>query len=215
MGPPNTRTQTPSYDNTPHTFYPWLEPASRITPASDSLAIQAMGWEDELQSCQEMGFLSSDIMSYYSGYEDLDIYHGEWPPISADTEHSQPRLLPLQGPDPSSDLSERGRSQFETSTIPKSPERPAVKRKPGRSQYKVQKQPIQRLPKRSSRAPYLPRTPCPIPGCEVTVARPTDIRRHLSTRHGGERYACLLCAAERGNANRVEHLYGTKYNLLE
>ncbi len=215
MGPPNTRTQTPSYDNTPHTFYPWLEPASRMHLASGSPASQAMGWENELQSCQEMGFLPSDILDVYPGYEDLGIYQGEWPLASIHTEHSQPTLLSLQDREPSLEPHQHQRSHPKNSVTPRNLRRPAAKLEPTSRQNRVQKQPIQRLPKKAPRASYLPRTPCPIPGCEVTVARPTDIRRHLSTRHGGERYACLLCAAERGNANRVEHLYGTKYNLLE
>jgi len=215
LGPPNIRTQTPSHDNPPLSLYPWLEPAAHINPASDGTESQATGWENELRSCQEIGFLLPDIMDLYPSYEDMSIYQCERRPISFDTEHVHPAMLPLQGQEPSFSSDQRQRSQPKDSMTPRNLTRSAAKQESTRRQHRVQKQPIPRLTRRTTKAPHLPRTPCPIPGCEVTVARPTDIRRHLSTRHGGERYACLLCAAERGNTNRVEHLYGTKYNLLE
>ena len=108
--------------------------------------------------------------------------------------------------------------QSDEASIQRKPDWSKARKKADRRQQRSYMRVFPRVNKKSLRRPPVPRTFCTMPGCTKSVAREADIRRHLKTQHGGERYKCYLCLEgkdEIGGSKQADHLFGVKYNLME
>ena len=196
----------------------WLTPGSALHRVDGYAPNWGTTGEINPQLDRQVGRLLTTSANYST-------YNGRWqdqlyPQSQAVDPKQQQDEIPLseeyEAPTPASPSIQS--PQFDGPSNKRKSDMSRAREKAVRGQQKSYMRVFPRVNKKSLRRPPIPRTFCTMPGCTKSVAREADIRRHLKTQHGGQKYRCYLCLNEAekvGGSKQADHLYGVKYNLME